>query len=884
MTNPYRSIELLAPAGTPACLHAAVRAGADAVYVGAEEFNARRGAGNFTLDDLAAACDFAHLRGTRVYLTLNVAIMPGEERRALELAARAWKRGVDAFIVQDIGAAAALKRMIPEADLHISTQMNTCTLDGVHAAAALGARRITFARELGLSEVAELSAAAHEQGMTTECFAHGALCVCYSGQCLMSSMIGGRSANRGTCAQACRLPYLLRDEDADSALPAPGEHLLSPKDLCTADMLDRLAACGVDSLKIEGRMKSPEYVSAVVGVYRAVLDRLADAADAEISAAEQARKRLSAEELARRVREAGAGATADELRTLAEAFSRGFTHAYLDGERGNDIMGYGRPNNRGVLAGRVEKSESGEVALRVQAEMQLHEGDVLEFWTGKGRVTVTLSDIRYEKGGIATFAVEGRVSKGDRAFRVRDASMAFQDSELDPKLPATCTVRMRIGDPLRIVVRANGEHAEFEGPVVEAARTKAVTPEEVREHVDRLGNTPFFFKAVHVDVQDGAGIGFSALHKARTQALRKLEEALLSPWRGREAGDVGEALSWRPGFDGGEESRAKGAKGGRRAAFAKGGEDAGFAPEDIESAKDATDEEGIEEGAGDQGISIVAFATNPACARAAKRAGADAVFAAALHYRRGEACVAGRIDATPDTAGYPGRSNAALPVIDRRPASRDLQDFDAWRWLRPGKPLFVENFGQLVRASASGALPEAGPHIPITNALSLSVAEAAGASRVWLSPELSLAQIRELSRGARVPLGLFVCGNQELMTTEHCLLMSEGLCAQRCGTCPRRTRLHTLEDRKGYRFPIVTDCCGRSHLYNAVRFDAVHLMPDLIDAGVSAFLVDTTLMDAEEAAREVARVARARRSALRDGSAVAKIPGRTTGHLFRGVQ
>ena len=342
--------ELLAPAGNMACLHAAVQAGADAVYLGAEQFNARRGADNFTLDDLRTACDYAHLRGVRLYLTVNTAVLPREEKAAMELVRQAYRAGVDAFIVQDIGIAAEIARTLPDARVHASTQMNTHNEAGVRAVAALGAKRVTLARELSLQEIDHLAGVAHELDMEVETFAHGALCVCYSGQCFMSSMVGGRSANRGMCAQACRLPYELHNRalsKGNKALDAPGEHLLSPKDLCSVDLLGTLAALGVDSLKIEGRMKSPEYVQAVTGVYRAVIDRVL-AADAS---------RAEGEPWPASVR-----ASAEERHVLEEAFSRGFTTAYLEGERGNGIMSYRRPNNRGVFVGRVATRRAAKCA------------------------------------------------------------------------------------------------------------------------------------------------------------------------------------------------------------------------------------------------------------------------------------------------------------------------------------------------------------------------------------------------------------------------------------------------------------------------------------------------------------------------------------------
>lgn len=267
---------------------------------------------------------------------------------------QAYRAGVDAFIVQDIGLAQEIARMIPQTRVHISTQMNTHTKDALVAEAALGAKRVTLARELSLAEVADLSHFAAELGMETECFAHGALCVCYSGQCFMSSMVGGRSANRGMCAQACRLPYELRNRALRKSLDAPGEHLLSPKDLCTAEILPEFIRAGVSSLKIEGRMKSPEYVGCVVRAYRSVLDRFNAWARAQIEDG------VSEENFdwANAPR-----ATAEEMQELSEAFSRGFTTAYLEGERGNEIMSYARPNNRGSFAGRIANVKGSRIEI-----------------------------------------------------------------------------------------------------------------------------------------------------------------------------------------------------------------------------------------------------------------------------------------------------------------------------------------------------------------------------------------------------------------------------------------------------------------------------------------------------------------------------------------
>lgn len=819
--NCLKRVELLAPAGNMACLHAAVKAGADAVYLGAGHFNARRGADNFSLENLAEACDYAHLRGVKIYLTLNTVVLPSELPDALELARQAYRCGVDAFIVQDIGISIELTRIMPDVEVHVSTQMNIHDEDGLRAAAALGATRVTLARELSLAEIARLHELAEELDVELESFAHGALCICYSGQCFMSSMVGGRSANRGRCAQACRLPYELHNRALRKNLDAPGEHLLSPKDLCTANLIPELLQAGVASLKVEGRMKSPEYVQAVVGVYRAVIDRVESAiAHQGIDAvvASDAPELRAAEE---------------EMSVLSEAFSRGFTTAYLKGKRGNEIMSYGRPNNRGVFVGRVAKVREGLVFI--DPETELHTGDLIEFWTNRGHFVHTIGEFKTDRAGRVFFSVERAVGKGDRVFRVRNAEAAFVDDEKLPAVAVNACAELHIGQPAQLVFAAANGSAEVvvEGPVVEAARTKAITKEEVREHIDRMGTTPFFLSSLEVNLDEGVGMGFSMLHKLRARAAEELQEAILAQYHARK-------LERTPNRT--------------------------FAPV-------------VRKG----WCRVAVLATNPACARAAKRAGADMIYVPAANYRRGEAVIAGQLSGTAEQAGYPKQCIPVLPTVSQMFDEEKRNGFDIWKRVKADKPVMVENLGQLLHATEMGAVPEVGPHIPVTNKLDLQAMSDLGAQRVWLSPELSLVQIEELGDMAPMPLGLTIMGQTELMVTEHCLLMSQGPCNQKCAECARRKSPHYLKDRKGYEMPVITDCTGRSHLYNAVQMDVAHLMPEIIGAGVSTVLVDTTLMNVKETSEKVARAVRARDIAQKDGNKVAKAEGATSGHLFRGV-
>lgn len=816
-----KNVELLAPAGNMECLHAAVKAGADAVYLGAGHFNARRGADNFSLDNLAEACDYAHLRGVKIYLTLNTVVLPSELPDALELARQAYRCGVDAFIVQDIGISIELSRIMPDVEVHVSTQMNIHDEDGLRAAAALGATRVTLARELSLDEIVRLHELAEELGVELESFAHGALCICYSGQCFMSSLVGGRSANRGRCAQACRLPYELHNRALRKTLDAPGEHLLSPKDLCTANLIPELLQAGVASLKIEGRMKSPEYVQAVVGVYRAVIDRVeaAIARDGIDSVVASGAPELRASE--------------EEMNVLSEAFSRGFTTAYLKGKRGNEIMSYGRPNNRGVFVGRVAKVREGLVFI--DPETELHVGDLIEFWTNRGHFVHTIGEFKTDRAGRVFFPVERAVGKGDRVFRVRNAEAAFVDDDKLPSVAVCANAELHIGQPalLTFTAAAGDVSVTVEGPEVEAARTKAITEEEVREHIDRMGTTPFYLSSLEIDLDEGVGMGFSMLHKLRARAAEELQEAILVHYHARK-------LERTP-------SRA-------------------FAPV-------------VRKG----WCKVAALATNPACARAAKRAGADLIYVPAANYRRGEAVIAGQLSDTAEQAGYPKQCIPVLPTVSQMFDEEKRNGFDIWKRVKADKPVMVENLGQLLHATEMGAAPEVGPHIPVTNKLDLQAMADLGAQRVWLSPELSLVQIEELGDMAPMPLGLTIMGQTELMVTEHCLLMSQGPCNQKCAECARRKSPHYLKDRKGYEMPVITDCTGRSHLYNAVQMDVAHLMPEIIGAGLSTVLVDTTLMNVKETTEKVARAVRARDIAQKDGNKVAKAEGATSGHLFRGV-
>ena len=314
-----KNVELLAPAGTYEAFIAAVENGANAVYMGGKLFNARANASNFSIEELKNIVEYAHLRNVKIHITMNTLLDDSEISSALEFAYDLYKIGVDAVIVQDLGLAKVLHEYIPNLELHASTQLSTHTLEGVNELAKLGFSRVVLARELSLDEIKYIC---ENTSTEIEIFAHGALCVSYSGQCLMSSMIGDRSGNRGKCAQPCRLQYKLIKNSNEIGQG----YLLSPKDLATIDFLKELP--NVASLKIEGRMKSPEYVATVISTYRKYLDKIFINEDSKISA--------------------------EDKLNLTQIFNRGgFSDGYLQQKTGKDMMCYEKPKNWGTYVGKV---------------------------------------------------------------------------------------------------------------------------------------------------------------------------------------------------------------------------------------------------------------------------------------------------------------------------------------------------------------------------------------------------------------------------------------------------------------------------------------------------------------------------------------------------
>ncbi|HIH86806.1 MAG TPA: U32 family peptidase, partial [Methanosarcinales archaeon] len=383
--------ELLSPAGNPESLKAAVENGADAIYLGSKEFSARGHADNFNNDQLLRAIDFAHQRDVSAYITVNTLVKEQEIEGAVEYLEQLCNHGADAVIVQDQGILNILNKHLPGLPVHASTQMSIHNSAGTKLLESMGVKRAVLARELDIEEINTIRSATDIQ---LEVFVHGAMCICYSGRCLMSSFIGGRSGNRGYCAQPCRKEYSLERNTMSS------KYLLSPRDLNLSSRLQDLITAGVDSIKIEGRMKRPEYVAVVTRIYRDILDR------------------LSTNPTAR--------ATPDEMRQLEVIFNRGFNEGYLNGDPGRKLMSMDAPGNRkGILLGHVTGSNPKRGTITVKLDASINVGDGI-MAGGKG-TSIHLLWMGWHKvssaqaGEVVTFPYGFAITTGTPVFRTFDS-------------------------------------------------------------------------------------------------------------------------------------------------------------------------------------------------------------------------------------------------------------------------------------------------------------------------------------------------------------------------------------------------------------------------------------------------------------------------------
>lgn len=812
--------ELLAPAGGPEPFYAALAAGADAIYCGMGSFNARRKADNFTDESFEAACRAAHLTGSRVYVTVNIVIKDEEMSEALSLVDRCWRLGADAFIIQDWGLFFEIRRLMPEVETHISTQANIHDARGTAWCKEAGADRVTLSRELSIDEIAIIHDAVD---IELEVFSHGAICFCYSGVCLLSSFTSrGRSANRGMCAQPCRLPYELIDETGRSWSKPGRERALCPRDTCTADKLPRLLDAGAHALKLEGRMKAPDYVHSIVSAYRAQLDDI-----------------LAGREISDETAQA-------RYRQLKRCFNRDFTSEYQEGRSGDEMMSYERSNNRGQIVGEVLGSKPlGNIKglkpddkrrraawTKLRLSEPVGKGDLLElrhndefdqFLTAIAPEDARAGDIIECR--TARPMPAGALVRLIRSQAALDAAAAALKRPVARKRAVDVRVVARLGQPFAVELTCIDDPAlsgRAEGFTVESAKTRAVSAEDLVEHVGRMGSSPFEAVSFDIQLDESCGMGFSAVHKVRAAACEALERAILAPYAER----VNHLMV----------------------------QSDPVCPADLNDLGE-----------------VCALVTSLNAAAAARKAGAARVYMTV-----DDLLAEGLSPASCSAEGV-------IPVLDE--VSRELDHERLDPWFTPGAPAAVGTISELALGAEIGSVVELRSCIPVHNVPCMRELAARGAHAAWLSPELTLAEIERIApQRGEMTLGLMVLGAPRVMTSEHCILQVAGACIHDCANCRLRARDFKLKNIDGRILPVRTGLNGRSHLYDGVQLDATPQIPQLLRAGVTRFLVDGTLMNIDMLSRSVARTNRALEAARSGRAPDKRLPGTSSGCLFQGVE
>jgi putative protease len=789
--------ELLAPAGSFKALEAAVNAGADAVYLSGKEYGARKYADNFSPREMADAVDFAHMHGVKVYATVNTLIHDDELPDAAGYVTGLYSIGIDGIIVQDVGLARIIKNIVPDLPLHASTQTTIYSREGVLWAKKAGFEMVILARETSLSELDLILALDPKNRPAIEIFVHGALCYCFSGQCLLSSVIGGRSGNRGMCAQPCRKPYVLFGAGADSygrsvdaeRIPLDTRYLLSPRDLMLYPLLDEIAGRDIAALKIEGRMRSPEYVGIVVSAYRNALDHLKDGTWTP---------------------------SREDMDDMSIVFSRGFTRGYPAGEKGALLMGRERPDNRGLFVGEVVSCNPslGFFLVRPGTGYLPAKGDGIAIEDPRsGNISgfVLTEDGRDQQGllriGMAGLARTTGCRQGMRVFVTSsprigekavesarrfgiplDISLDFPD---DGPPVLTGTLHTRSGD-IAVVHRA-----DF---IPEKARTAPLSISQIEVQMRKTADPVFEVRTCIIRYPGDLFVPLGELNRFRREFFAKAREAFLD--------------QSRPG------DKEKAAVAHRLRSFSFGEEAGGIR-------------------VADNAPSISVYADSVAAAASACESGCGILYFEP-HVRDPD-LILEELSQVIDSC----RTSNALPV---------------WKWPPLPPPDFIESARSIIdplsRKGLSGimaenlglaeAVREKNPELRLYGGQGLNVFNHATAlslappySCLTLSPELSGTRIRSLLAsvaGKGLEFEVIVQGNLLAMVSRDDLL---GTVLPGTGFSLDSFPLYGLKDRTGRIFPVDRDSMGRSRIWNSAETCLLDYLPSLVESGVSSLAIDS---------------------------------------------
>ncbi len=747
-----KKVELLSPVGDFECLKAAVQNGADSVYFGGSLFNARASAQNFDTEELKKAIDYCTLRNVKTHLTLNTLIKDSEFESAIALAKQAYEFGIDAIIVQDIGLARFLIQNFPDLPLHASTQMSIHNIEGVKEAESLGFQRVVLARELPLHEIEYICRNSH---IEIETFIHGALCICYSGQCLFSSTVGGRSGNRGKCAQPCRLPYELIGCSSNGVEETLDKgYLLSPRDLCGLDFIPQLIEAGVSSFKIEGRMKTPEYVATVTRIYRKYIDLA-----------------LSGEKYV---------IDENDIHDLLQVFNRGgFSSGHLGDSPNQDLIFKEKSNNMGLYVGNISNYNKNKGHITLILNETLSIGDTISFEHEPSKYVISELMIGNKnltsctpRQKVAIGRMKGNISIGDKVYKLASktlstlATNSYKSIE-NRKIPIHCKVYVKRNEPIsiRLSTQTSTDNVLYQNIDINVssdmmpvdALKSPITEERIISQIDKITNTPYQFKSIRVYLDDGLYIpSISSLNELRRNALEKLEEEILSRKRRNLVGSYPFSASSHK----------------------------------IKSLVHPK---------------ISLFLRNLYCDydySQLDQKKIDRIYLPLkiLVNKDYENIIQSLADTYPIYIYMPTIIKSNYRNIILNEVEHIIERFHI-------KGFVISNLGdlQLLEKYAKDYQFIGNYSLNVFNRFSLDEVQGLGLDQVTLSRELNQENLIELLHYSHIDSELIVYGNLPLMATNYCFLGKTNKCYPKCGTQCQKKKRYYLKDRLGFKFQVIPD-------------------------------------------------------------------------------
>jgi len=808
------TVELLAPAGNWECLRAAVANGADAVFFGVGKYNARVRADNFQAEELPEVMAYLHKYNVRGYVTLNILIFEDELEEARQLVVACIDAGVDALIVQDMGLVRLIREISPDFPIHGSTQMTITSAEAVEFLAPYDVEVVVLGRENNLKQIRSI---ANRTKTPLEVFVHGALCVSYSGQCLTSEMWGGRSANRGECAQACRLPY---DLIVDGVRKDMGNiaYLLSPKDLAAIDLVPEMIEAGVKSFKIEGRLKSPEYVANVVSKYRKAIDEYLAGRDYKPSA--------------------------EEMRELQQSFSRGFTHGFLKGTNNKQLVDGTFPKSRGVYVGKVLKVLKDAVVCEIEAPLK--RGDGIVFDAGRpeekeegGRIyDLRKKGVKLEgevRSGIIEI-VPGRhdvnltkVHVGDRIWKTSDQELdrrlrsTFEEERAFRLFPLHVIAKGKAGQPLESIwtdVTTGHTVTIVSEQLLEPAMKRPLTAEYLSEQWGRLGGTIFQLDKLDFYLAGDVIVPVSELNRMRREAVDQLVQLRMQPVRYTKRSIKVDSI---------QPLKVAGARPSERPAEAS---------------------------------ELIALCRSTDQIIAACEADADWIYAdfeftndypraveLARRYGKPIALATPRIH-------MPGENGILGGIVKAGPDAVLVRNLGALQYYAESRPAGIELRGDF--------------SLNIANHLAAELFLSRGLQRITPSYDLNIQQMIDLLERAPVDrIEIVIQQHLPMFHTEHCVyctFLSEGTDFTNCGR-PCESHRVSLQDRIGMLHPVRVDTGCRNTVYNAIEQSGAEYLPNFLELGVRSYRVEFLEEDGAKV-QEVLRLYREALQGKRTGTSV----------------